>query len=340
MPDLLDQAMEERLDNGAECNPDGHGWAVIVGKHIITGKSMSADEAILTFRMAYREATGPALFHSRWATHGSKNLSNVHPFLVRKISDTFVAHNGIMPESSHPLGADLRSDTRVFADDILPIRYKRLDKPTVRESLSGWLKGNKIAILTTNPRFERNLYMFGTEGGDWVDGVWFSNGDHEGYARYGKWLGQSYRGQFADDECLWCKQLKVNLWDICEGCGTCQKCFEPQDLCECYSGAGKDWKADAEGTPLTTPLALEAPRETTVIGYHSGLGREYAKGIEDAQVTGEVINLAKPAPARKYPLFYRWPGGTWRSTVPGAHTEEPECQGGTRCGGNHQKVDA
>lgn len=242
MPDLLDGKMIERLENGANANPHGSGWAVVTGRRIITGKSLNDDEAIESFAEAYDQATGPALFHSRWATHGSRGLSNVHPFPVRKMAHTYLAHNGIMPNESCPAKTDKRSDTRVFADDILPIRYGHLDSPATRAALSHWLSGNKIAILTTNPRFSRNVYLFGQRAGEWVDGVWFSNNDHEGYD-WKKYLREwdtekKASGEHADTDCIWCHgEGVVNEYDVCEVCGTCQDCYEPYRECSCYTPA-------------------------------------------------------------------------------------------------------
>lgn len=268
MPDLLDGPMTARLENGAWLNPDGSGWAVIQGDHIVTSRSLKGDDAVETFVEAYEHATGPALFHSRWATHGEKFLSNVHPFPVRKLRDTFVAHNGIMPTDSWPELNDIRSDTRVFADDILPIKYRQLDNSKVRANLEHWLDGNKIAILTTNPKFRKNLYMFGMNRGEWVDGVWFSNSDHEGYKS--RWI--TREDKYADEHCVYCTEKSINDWNACDICGTCQDCFEPMRSCDCFSGpvdkdapptfmggttttygGVRDWKADAEGTTVIGP---------------------------------------------------------------------------------------
>lgn len=254
MPGLMDRATEERLHNGASFNNDGHGWAVVQGNRIVTGKSMDSTLAIDAFIKAYRNATGPALFHSRYATHGSETIANVHPFPVKKIRDTYVAHNGILPKSAHPAKGDDRSDTRIFADEILPQRYARLDRERVRNAMSNWLGHNKIAILTTNKRYSRQLYIIGQELGNWQDGVWFSNYDHEGF-RF-KWGGKGVEaviGKHAqldvnnepidmfrdrENECAWCHEVgKINNAEVCEVCGTCQDCFEPFRECSCYAPA-------------------------------------------------------------------------------------------------------
>lgn len=231
MPDLLDGATLERLEAGGDCNPHGHGWAVVTGSRITVGKSLDLTAALDDFTEAYERATGPALFHSRWATHGARDLDNTHPFPVRKLRDTYVAHNGIMPAEALPDNLDPRSDTRVFADDILPIRYKRLDSPKVRNNLSMWLRGNKIAVLTTNRAFRRQLYVFGLAAGEWVDGVWYSNNDHSGW--HYRYANETQR--FEDCICEWCHQKTINAWAICETCHTCQDCLEPERSCLCFT---------------------------------------------------------------------------------------------------------
>lgn len=267
MPDLLDDKTIGRLYNGADSNPDGHGWAVVAGNRMLVGHSMSEDDAIQAFADAYREfATGPALFHSRFATHGTTNLANTHPFKAGNLTDTYVAHNGILPKDAHPGEGDWRSDTRIFAEDILPKKYVRLDSPKVRGHLDDWMGYNKIAVLTVNPRFRRNLYLFGIDRGEFADGVWFSNDDYNGryrrwFARqeaassfgYGGWSGLGSGGWDVDDAvpatsvpaadsssddddeaCVWCHMKTVNVANVCECCGTCQDCYEPYRECQCY----------------------------------------------------------------------------------------------------------
>ena len=77
------QVDADGLFNGGLSNPDGHGFALVSKGYIITGKFLNLDEALTRFVEAReRYPEGPALFHSRWATHGGVNVGNVHPFLV------------------------------------------------------------------------------------------------------------------------------------------------------------------------------------------------------------------------------------------------------------------
>lgn len=251
MPDLDNGKLEDRLYNGAMSNPHGHGWAVVVDGQIRTGKSMDAGKAIDGFLDTYRLATGPALFHSRWATHGPKTLTNVHPFPVRKMANTYLAHNGILPSEALPGKGDKRSDTRVFAEDILPIKYTQLDSPKVRASLDKWLGHNKIAVLTTNRRFARNLYLFNMELGDFVDGVWFSNSDHEPYdERWSEWrFGLRGLTDPKAEPCVFCGSANVTAWGTCQECNSCQDCFEHVNDCLCYSGSTSNAVSSVLGYP-------------------------------------------------------------------------------------------
>jgi hypothetical protein len=233
LPGLLDDASRKGIRNGSNINDDGHGFAVVVNGRIRTGRSMDAETVLEQFEEVYAKATGPAIFHSRWSTHGATDLTNCHPFPVRKMHDTFLAHNGIMPFEALPAKGDKRSDTRVFADDILPIRFRRLDDPKVRHALDVWLGGNKIAILSTNRALKRQLYVFGLEMGEWQRGVWYSNSDYQN--DYAHWWSKYDKTDDTSDDCLWCHQAgKVDKWAVCQSCGTCQDCFEPQDTCQCY----------------------------------------------------------------------------------------------------------
>lgn len=169
------------LRNGGLNNPDGHGWAIASPEfdYILTGHSLYLNDAIGDFmdaRSTYME--GPALFHSRWATHGSVREENCHPFYVNGDKKTVLAHNGILPSDAHPEKGDDRSDTRILADDLLPQRYAKLDRKSTRRSLATWAgRGNKLLILTVDPAYRRNVYLVNAAAGTWDDStkMWHSN---------------------------------------------------------------------------------------------------------------------------------------------------------------------
>ena len=198
------------LDCGAACNRDGHGWAIVIpGKdEIKVFKSLDASQAIDEFvRVRTMYPDGPAMFHSRLTTHGNTTKDNCHPFRVNGDARTVLGHNGILPTYSekgrevHPAGhfvktewktqqgntvygkrwveTDDRSDTRIFAEDVVWREYPHLDSPKTRKRLTKWLgTGNKVLILTTDPRFKGNAYLFNEGLGEWHDGAWYSNSSY------------------------------------------------------------------------------------------------------------------------------------------------------------------
>ena len=224
------------LFNGGISNPDGHGWAIADPRlgAIIMGRSLKLEEALDKFIDARRRyPSGPALFHSRWATHGSKSIANVHPFLVGGSHKTVVAHNGVLPFAAHPGKGDDRSDTRLFADEILPTRFRRLDKLSVQQQLSKWCtKSNKLVILTVDPRYQSMSYLVNQSMGEWDDktGIWHSNGDYR--EPFGRWAPPSTKSaresadafMRGDWDCQFCGMGEIDRSGYCRVCSTCEEC--------------------------------------------------------------------------------------------------------------------
>lgn len=221
------------LFNGGVNNPDGHGWAIVTGGTVLVGRSLDLTEALDDFDKARdRYPEGPALFHSRWATHGSVSVSNAHPFAVGGDPRTVVAHNGVLPRAAHPAKGDDRSDTRKFADELLPGQYRRLDRPTVQRALEQWCgTGNKLVILTADPRYQRSAYLVNERAGEWDDqtGIWHSNSDYRQARYYPGMLGECGWG------CVVCEGGVIDGSGYCADCRSCQDCCEHVRYCQCWA---------------------------------------------------------------------------------------------------------
>lgn len=172
-----------RLLAGSRTNNDGHGFAIVDGDRLIVQRSMVASTLIENFAaMRALHPDGPALFHSRFTTHGLTNVENCHPFTVGGDGRTVLAHNGIMPAVVQPAKGDHRSDTRITAEDFIPAAYGHLRKAKSRQRFARWMTtSNKAVLLTVDPTYQDNAYIFNESEGHWVDGVWYSN---YGYVTY------------------------------------------------------------------------------------------------------------------------------------------------------------
>lgn len=168
----------DKLENSALNNPHGFGFAIVVPdeERIIVERTMDADESInnfLNLRKKYMD--GYALWHARYATHGSKTVANCHPFKVGKDKRTYLAHNGIIDIPMDD--KDDRSDTRVFAEDFLPAigGVTALDNDLVWDMAQRYTNGSKVAILTVHPDAKHQLYLLHANKGEEIEGVWWSN---------------------------------------------------------------------------------------------------------------------------------------------------------------------
>lgn len=183
-PELLDE-----LANGCVRNQDGFGYAIVSNDRtqLITYRSMNAEDMLDHFAKDRDEHTsGPAIVHSRWGTHGEMSIRNVHPFRVGRDRDTVVVHNGVLPMSTWPSKTEWRSDTGVFAKRFLPSWGMNLDSERFQKHVLNFIgAGNKLIILTVNPKFEQHVYLFNEKAGNWSKktGCWHSNFDYTGAPR-------------------------------------------------------------------------------------------------------------------------------------------------------------
>jgi predicted glutamine amidotransferase len=169
----------DRFKIAATANPDGFGFAISTGKKIVTYHSMDFDEVANKFIDLRPTHNGPAIFHFRWATHGSETVANCHPFFLGNDSQSVVGHNGVLPVAI-PKG-DVRSDTKVFAQDIMPSvgGILSLDDDEYYKKLEAWSKGSKLVFLTTNEESKQEWYILNEKDGHWDKDMWWSNYSYE-----------------------------------------------------------------------------------------------------------------------------------------------------------------
>jgi hypothetical protein len=114
----------------------------------------------------------PAVIHTRWATHGAKNIDNCHPFQVTP--KIWLAHNGIMQV---PMLAPDRSDTYNFVEYVLgpilkanPKLWGTAQLEKVIMEMAG--DGNKFALLNA----KGEIQIINEHAGAWIGkGIWVSN---------------------------------------------------------------------------------------------------------------------------------------------------------------------
>lgn len=151
-------------------NHDGMGVAIATGKELITFKEMTDFPYFRDLLDRYEEYD--MIVHFRIATHGYIDESNCHPF---KIADNVaMIHNGVLSGMDDP--EYVRSDTRVFAEDILEPIMK--DYPGILEnkaflSMITHIAGswNRLIFLTADGRYA----IVNEDDGEWINGAWFSN---------------------------------------------------------------------------------------------------------------------------------------------------------------------
>ena len=256
----------EKLENSALNNPHGFGFAIVVPSEnrIHSERTMNADTSINRFlEMRAKYPEGYAMWHARLATHGSTTVDNCHPFKVGHDEQTYLAHNGILP-IVEPQG-DLRSDTRIFAEDLLPAigGVSALDNDQVFNLMEDFTSGSKVCILTVDPRAKHQCYLIHENKGK-VDasGVWWSNDSCYLPTYSNSWRSMQALDFLKDDEdvfaeCRVCDEVILEeptdkSADYCPTCGSCFMCNVYMSDCMCYQGSnstrtGNWWNSDVAG---------------------------------------------------------------------------------------------
>ena len=105
---------KERFVRAATRNPHGIGIAYNDGSGLKVEKFIDVKDKLDDIYKIIENADA-YLIHFRYATHGNKDLENVHPF---KVTDNlYVAHNGVL--SKYPEINKEWSDTRNFVEGVI-----------------------------------------------------------------------------------------------------------------------------------------------------------------------------------------------------------------------------
>ena len=156
-------------------NPDGAGLMFANHGEIRIYKELdSVDKFYKTYkRVLASEAKGrDVVVHFRIATHGSIVKQNCHPFRINE--RIAFAHNGIIHNVSTERYKDL-SDTRVFAKEVLSQLPDGFETCQATMRMVEEFIGRSKLILLDN---KGNSSIANEHMGEWVDGIWFSNGSH------------------------------------------------------------------------------------------------------------------------------------------------------------------
>lgn len=231
----------KHISNANNNNPDGFGFAIHTGDGIITSRGMNAQKTVDKFYDTLDKVGSDfvAIYHARITTHGDSVVENAHPFRVGGRSDLILAHNGMLP--IHPRKGDNRSDTRIFAEDVmLNMGIEMLDDKHSFARLEDWAAGSKIAILSTAPELRDQVYIVNEHLGTWDQNIWWSNTSYKNsYTFYGSgYYGNS--GLWSTDDLLSAdrKALTSVTSDdqFYNGTELCYTCFNPLEEADYYAG--------------------------------------------------------------------------------------------------------
>lgn len=188
-----------KFDQCWKRNSDGCGFAYINpadGEVIIDKGYMTLEAA----KRRYYELTtkfggSPILIHFRLNTVGETNANNCHPFKVRGGA---MIHNGTFWHDRTAKKSDSAMLAEVMHNE-LTLDALRANKEQFQEAF-GY---NRVVFLFKGGEYHIVSEHFnGRQGqyGQWKDGIWFSNGGHEG----------GYQEYCGDDPIIKAREKKVN----------------------------------------------------------------------------------------------------------------------------------
>ena len=235
---------EQRLQEAYNANPDG--WGLMLAYvDILHNKGIGDFEEFLKSYNLSKKLNEDTILHFRTASSGGIDPEYCHPHFVNK-NLAFVQNGNLFEFSNYMPGRnDSKTDIQRFNDEVLKkLPDNFLHIPEIRQALEKYNKEcfSKMIFMDN----EGNVDIINESAGEWVDGVWFSNGGIENYTGYG------YSGAYyynADDVRHKGGLISIQMfseeyrkkWDKCSKCqgyfrheqllnGRCQGCNTLNEL--------------------------------------------------------------------------------------------------------------
>lgn len=221
------------LELACESNPDGFGFSILKPTgEIITRKSMNHGALIDQFlEMREMNPNSHSIFHARIATAGAVALENCHPFNITGLN-AVIGHNGHLPIQIP--ANDSRSDSRIFAESILPNRISALDSFKGIQKLEKWAGSSKLVILNGDSRLSQPVYFLNESLGHWKNGGWFSNWSYCDFSSETPNFNQMNWFDFCTN-CGGRLEDESFEFGFCELCFSCLDCLADADSCMCFT---------------------------------------------------------------------------------------------------------
>lgn len=229
---------ESHLAEGFKNNPHGAGFMYFDESGALkTFRSMEFSKFIDEYEKqhALHGEHSPFSIHFRWATHGTQDISNVHPFRMNE--NVAVLHNGII---SCEIPDSKMSDTAAFVKyylAALPRNWQ--DNEYLFDMVEQYCHGSKLVIMTNDPDAQYSAYIVNESSGHWDDGVWYSNSSYSCTRSFGVVKSAKQSAMTFEDEdsfdikaCELCGEEAV-YDDMCYNCESCQVCCLEDQWCQC-----------------------------------------------------------------------------------------------------------
>jgi hypothetical protein len=163
----------EHLKESLKTNRDGYGL-IGIREGVIQRSYGTTEIELIGHLPKYQDIE--AIFHARYATHGTKTKDQLHPYRV--VGSIFMAHNGIF---NIPTPDATKSDTWHMARRLGSLGHEKLiaglQNPEWIKAYEEMIGTNKVAFIEPTV----GVVIANKQLGHEVDGVWMSNNSYKSY---------------------------------------------------------------------------------------------------------------------------------------------------------------